>query len=945
MKAGKFGLFLLALCILVLAASLSSAGLARDLSRAGAEESTAEESKTTIKQSIPWQLKKEAREQGYKLTVAKAKEGFAICTIRSSKRTEDRQKAGRSDCQGTAETEIEAAPYRGQRLWLLIKIRKSIKDLEKNQAWFGLFIDGKPLPNWQNSDSFGPVITRQAVTNLGFLVPQQAEKMKLVFTLKGIGQANCSVLLAKLVSDERPGKAAEIRTAAVNLDFSEGQNGWEKNQFFGELGRGTIVIGRERSCRFAELRSRVNQRTTLSQKLGTEKLHGKIMVLEADCRQSGGSGGRIFMLASPRSPQAENGRYDALREQGNYSFKRVSGEGWKHFQVVTEVDETAAKLEFGIELSGKGRVAIRNLKLSHLDPSQSGNEAALELSQEEMRRLQLLAGAYGCLRYFYAGADLSPADWNEYLFWAVQKVLSEKNKPIKELLLSVLSPIAPGINIEPSDSQIVYRSPSSLPSYWKHTSYGADRGIFNLVCRSALVHGQASGSGGSGIAGSVCGPVPIGEDLSCNWSLPDQKMALTVLPGQVKQYFAGKPPSWTPSGYDRISRLAGVIALWNAAGYFCPESQTLPAGWKQVLETTLRKAAVDPGEEAYFTTLEMMTPFLKDDQCRIWNNRLAGRGLVSTKYSIQESWEFINNKLIMTMASPAFALHPFRPLGKSVATISSEPVGQLLERKEKLTSAATPERVKHRIAQCFLLGPYRSELNYRWEFGGNGADWRTIPVTTLVTADGIISSETTEKRPGSFARLNPDTIYVDLTRISAAELEKHMKTICRAEKVVFDCRGTLCRGNDVAFQHLFAEPPPAPKLLLPVVTGPLSGDRSFVGLDFGFKCQAPVLAGKAAFLIDTRTVGKMELYLLMVEATRRGFLVGSRSAGTAGSIALAQLPAGYLLTFTATRTLKPDGGVFQGVGVIPTEEVKITTAGIEAFKDEVLDMAVTLLKK
>jgi hypothetical protein len=215
----------------------------------------------------------------------------------------------------------------------------------------------------------------------------------------------------------------------------------------------------------------------------------------------------------------------------------------------------------------------------------------------------------------------------------------------------------------------------------------------------------------------------------------------------------------------------------------------------------------------------------------------------------------------------------------------------------------------------------------------------------MITSEGIVSAEYTEKRPLSFALLAPGTVYVDLTRISPVDLKKHLKAICNAARVVFDCRDTLCRGNDIAFQNLFAEPPPAPKLILPVLSGPQASDRDFVRLNFALSCLAPTLQGKTAFLIDARSVGKMELYLMMVEASRQGLLVGTRSAGTAGPVALAQLPADCLLTFTATRTLKPDGAPFQGAGVIPTDEVKPSIEGIREFKDEVLEKAIARLEK
>lgn len=909
-----------------------------------------------ITQTQAWKLTEESKKQGYVLTIKKARDsGFATCTIKSSNRTERLQTQENADCQGTVETELDAVPYRGKLMYMQAHMEvlldaATVADMDKNQACFLAMIDGKEL-----HPQLGPLVGREknAGISSGFVVPEAAKTIKLALRLKGLGIATLHRLeLAprnEEDNDSSQDKPQEHKRSPVNLDFSDGLNGWQTMEAFPELTTYRTILNSKAGNKSAELRfcSGTSQAATFSQTLDAVPFRGQRIAVDADCQVPHKSIARIFVMSSDHAIDDRDGKLDALlHTQRDYSFKRIADENWKHYRVVTEVDNTAKKLEFGLVLSGKGKVGIRNVKFIPLGLAVSGNESAQELSPEQTKNILLFAKAYGYLRYFYPGTNLSTDAWNNYLLWAVHAVLTSRNEHSEEILTSVLRPIAPDLQLVKTSPEAAYRSPLGSPEFWKHTGYGADRSIFNFFCRSAIIQADNSSRADAARASEKCGPITIGDGLACLWTAQKHESPLTVLPPEIKESVGSKPEGWSPSGNDRITRFSGVIALWNAAKFFYPDRELLDSEWNDVLLSALQKAAVDPGESAFLATLQRMTPALRDDQCRIYNNRIEGFGLVSARYSPDLSWDFFNGKLIVTGIA-THGLHPKTVVGKDVDVVNLNPLEQLVSLEKERVSAATPERVMHRIAQNFLLGPSQSRFLFSRPPAEENTVWdtRDIPIASSVTSEGIVSSEITEKRPLSFASLKPGTIYVDLTRISPSVLKKHMKAICSAPRVVFDCRGTLCRGNDTIFQHLFSEPPPVPKLMLPVLSGPAESNRDFAPLEFKLTCLAPKLKGKTAFLIDSRTVGKMELYLMMIEAARQGRIVGTRSAGTAGSVTLAQLPADFLLSWTATNTLKPDGSRFHGVGVVPTDEVVPTIEGISLLKDEVLERALLRLEQ
>lgn len=107
-------------------------------------------------------------------------------------------------------------------------------------------------------------------------------------------------------------------------------------------------------------------------------------------------------------------------------------------------------------------------------------------------------------------------------------------------------------------------------------------------------------------------------------------------------------------------------------------------------------------------------------------------------------------------------------------------------------------------------------------------------------------------------------------------------------------------------------------------------------------------AGPVAVLIDAWTGGEAELFALGIQATKRGQLFGSR---TAGSVTLPKdfedfqnlRRAHLIISFPGRALVRPGGERIQGIGIPPNVEVAATPADLAQGRDAVLERAAASL--
>jgi carboxyl-terminal processing protease len=101
-----------------------------------------------------------------------------------------------------------------------------------------------------------------------------------------------------------------------------------------------------------------------------------------------------------------------------------------------------------------------------------------------------------------------------------------------------------------------------------------------------------------------------------------------------------------------------------------------------------------------------------------------------------------------------------------------------------------------------------------------------------------------------------------------------------------------------------------------------------------------VFAGPVAVLVDERTASTSEFFAGGMQALGRARVFGVPSSGQALPSLMPRLPNGDVLLHAIADFVGPDGGRWEGGGVVPDEPAPPTRAGLLAGRDPALDAAV-----
>jgi C-terminal processing protease CtpA/Prc len=393
------------------------------------------------------------------------------------------------------------------------------------------------------------------------------------------------------------------------------------------------------------------------------------------------------------------------------------------------------------------------------------------------------------------------------------------------------------------------------------------------------------------------------------------------------------PANLAPHARHRASRLAAVLAAWNAPQHFYPYFGVVDADWPAELARALSAAAVDDGELPLLRTLRRMFAALDDGHARV-QHESETRGLL---LPMQLTW--VGGELAVVAAREELEL----AAGDVVQAIDGVPVAELARSLGEEISSPTEQWRRVRLLTELSRCPSTAPRTLTVLRGGADAE----PFTVQVRPKAPTHELPPPPRPAALTELEPGTWYVDATRFDAAAYREALPSLAAARGLIFDFRGYPGDvDRDLLFSHLSVDTLESPEWHVPVVRHPdLAGLEFLQEESWVIPPEAPYLAGRKAFLIDGRAISFAESCLGIVEAFRLGDLVGEPTAGTNGNVCSLEVPGGYQVFFTGLRVLKHGGSRHHGVGIQPTVPATATLAGIAAGRDEVLERALELVRE
>jgi C-terminal processing protease CtpA/Prc len=187
--------------------------------------------------------------------------------------------------------------------------------------------------------------------------------------------------------------------------------------------------------------------------------------------------------------------------------------------------------------------------------------------------------------------------------------------------------------------------------------------------------------------------------------------------------------------------------------------------------------------------------------------------------------------------------------------------------------------------------------------------------------------------------------YIDLTRLTPAQVDSAFEAVAKTPGVILDLRG-YSNGLLTALPSRLTGQKTAGALIRRWIWhGP---DPALASLEthvqYVIPGERPKYEGRVAVLIDARAVSQPEHLCLLLEASTNVVFVGSPTSGADGDVTNTVLPGGIQVNFAGQEIRHADGRPLQRVGILPDVWAEPTIGGIREGRDEVLEKAIETLK-
>ena len=398
---------------------------------------------------------------------------------------------------------------------------------------------------------------------------------------------------------------------------------------------------------------------------------------------------------------------------------------------------------------------------------------------------------------------------------------------------------------------------------------------------------------------------------------------LTALKTEVPQELSADNPD---------VRLADIVITWNIFQHFFPYFDVVKTDWPASLTGALHDAYQDKTALDFLKTLEKFTAGLKDGHVRV-----TLKGDNSSAYSVPVQLDRIENQLVITAVYDG-TLTGIQ-VGDVVSALDGVKAGQAFENQGRYISAATEGWKRYRILSEILQGPKDSKMVLTITREGKSHQITLPRSLTTVQYRRISRQDTAE-----YKTLAGDIHYLNLAKISMAEIDRLMPELEKARAIICDLRG-YPNGNHGLLNHLLKEKENSRWLWTPQVIYPDYQKVTYQEYGWDLEPVKPLLKAKVVFITDGRAISYAESYLGYIEGYRLATIVGQPTAGTNGNVNPFTLPGGYRISWTGMRVVKHDGSPHHGVGIIPNVPVERTIRGVKQGRDEFLEKALEIARK
>jgi C-terminal processing protease CtpA/Prc len=384
-------------------------------------------------------------------------------------------------------------------------------------------------------------------------------------------------------------------------------------------------------------------------------------------------------------------------------------------------------------------------------------------------------------------------------------------------------------------------------------------------------------------------------------------------------------------------RLLGLFRLWNVVHYFYPYHDLLDQPWDAVLGEFIPRIVAANDALAYHLAVAEAVTRLQDTHGRLQSPLLER--YLGTHWPPLLVRAIAGESVITHVPARADGATEASPaIGDVVLAVDGEEIAARRQRLAHVMAASTPQALQWRVHQRLLHGAEGSEA-----------------VLTVRRSSGAVEAvRIARKGPAPLASstpvfpvftVSPEGVgYIDLTRLTIAQVDEAFEAIRATPALIFDLRGYPQGTAWHVAPRLTKQPVVAARFRRPQVSGlQLKGW-------YGFDQWTPPTdkwryTGHVVVLINKEAISQAEHTCLFLEAATRVTFVGSATNGANGDVTRVALPGGIGVSFSGHDVRHADGRQLQRVGIQPDVAVYPTLAGLRAGRDEVLEAALALLSR
>jgi len=383
-----------------------------------------------------------------------------------------------------------------------------------------------------------------------------------------------------------------------------------------------------------------------------------------------------------------------------------------------------------------------------------------------------------------------------------------------------------------------------------------------------------------------------------------------------------------PQGRSDVDvRLADVTVAWNVLRHFYPYWTEAAVDWESRLRPQLALAAAALDRSTQRDALRQLVADVRDGHGNVSDSASTQRrALLPLQFSV------IEGRVVVTGS----AVPEQVPVGSIVDTLGGTPAADLLEAGMRLSSGTAQWRQARSILDLQVC---TRDAGINVSFRPPAGPPREVVVTCNAT------QPVTERRPNAVDERAQGIWYVDLTRVTVAELTPALPSLASAKGIVFDVRGYPTDAGIFILRYLIDTPESDLWMHVPRIAGPFGQVESWQSVGWNLQPAAPHLSARRVFLTDGRAISYAESVMGYVKDRKLATIIGGPTAGTNGNVVSFATPGGFVVTFTGMRVTGHDGRAQHHlVGIAPDIRLDPTLAGVRAGRDELLERALAQLQ-